>query len=134
MAASGPWESGSRSGTHLSGRLMGLGRPGFRLLSMGSATRRGTSPQAIDQSELPGAVRAPYPGFVAPCLTTAGTAVPVRGVKRSTAIYSLIPTPCRMSRTAAINRERPTAAIIDTLIQNGTSDTPRSPYRKPFTT
>src|SRR4051794_31421533 len=29
--------------------------------------------------DLPGAVRAPYPGFIEPCLATSGTSVPAQG-------------------------------------------------------
>ena len=35
--------------------------------------------QRLKPGDLPGAVRAPYPGFIDPCLATSGTAVPARG-------------------------------------------------------
>src|SRR3954467_2383211 len=42
----------------------------------GAAARRR---KRLKPGDLPGAVRAPYPGFIEPCLATAGTAVPARG-------------------------------------------------------
>jgi bifunctional non-homologous end joining protein LigD len=35
--------------------------------------------QRLKPGDLPGAVRAPYPGFIDPCLATSGTAVPAEG-------------------------------------------------------
>jgi bifunctional non-homologous end joining protein LigD len=33
----------------------------------------------LKPGDLPRAIRAPYPGFIEPCLATPGTAVPARG-------------------------------------------------------